>query len=174
MKTKRTKVNGILGVVLLAVSLVGCGGDSPSGPDDQQGGSRLDGPMKATIDGTQWASAAEFTTGFYNPVTKTYLIQGTSPGINARAVLITLGSVDGPGTYSLPNAFPFRYANLATGSQVWETGPGTTGTVVVTVATPPRFAGTFSFTAGPAGSNQATNTINVTNGSFDVIVTTTE
>lgn len=164
------KRSSIVATVVVAITLSGCSGDGPTDPGGNDGGNSLTGAIKATIDGSPWASPVQFTTAAYTASSNTYLIVGAEQAVGGRALLINLSSVPGPGTYSLPSSLPFRYANTTSGTQVWETNVGTTGTVVVTTATPTRFVGTFSFTARPTSSNPAGNTVNVTNGSFDVTI----
>lgn len=160
-------------VLALTIGLFGaCGGDGPTDPDGD-GNLNGSGPMRATIGGVAWVAPASNVQSFYIESSKTYGLVGAdlTGNVGSRALLLNLQGITGPGTYALPSINPFRYANTSNGTAVWETAGAGTGSVTVTTATPTRIAGTFFFTAVPASSNPATNTVSVTNGSFDVTIT---
>lgn len=171
-----------IAVALLSLALACGGSDGPSGPNPPPPPPPApppppppgNAPMTATIDGVAWASTAQVLST-YTPSSKTYTIVGAESAIG-RALLITLMEVNGPGTFTLGTALPMRYANTTQGTNTWETRisgatGGSGGTVIVTVATPTRIAGTFSFVGAPASNSpNATGTKNVTNGAFDVAI----
>jgi hypothetical protein len=162
-----------LAAVLAISALVACGGnDGPTDPDGdgQVGGT---GPMRATIAGVAWVAPEANVQSFYIASSNTYGLVGAdlTGNVGSRALLLNLGGITVPGTYSLPSSLPFRYANTGSGTNVWETaGAGSSGSVTVTLATPTRIVGTFSFTAVPASGNLTGTTVQVTNGVFDVTI----
>jgi hypothetical protein len=161
----------VLSIALLAA----CGGDGPTDPDgdpSDPGGSAGTGPMRATINGVPWVAPASNVQSFFIASSNTYGLVGAdlTGNVGSRALLLNLQGITGPGTYALGTLIPMRYANTSNGSGVWETGPGSSGSVTVTVATPTRIVGTFAFTAVPASNNPATNNLAVTNGVFDVTI----
>jgi hypothetical protein len=164
----------ILAVALTIAAFGGCGGDSPTDAEENggNGGGTGTGPMRATIAGVAWVAPEANVQSFYIASSNTYGLVGAdlTGNVGSRALLINLQGVTGPGTYTLPSVQPFRYANTSSGTNVWETGTGSSGSVVVTVATPTRIAGTFSFTAVPASGNNTGTTVSVTNGAFDVAI----
>ena len=122
--------------------------------------------MSAKIGGVAWTSSAQ-TIATYQANGKTYSMVGAEVGLGGRAIAITLMNVDGPGTYTLGTPLRFRYANASDVAKVWETsiepGAASSGTVVVSIATPTRFKATFAFTGVPAASTpSATGTKVVT------------
>jgi hypothetical protein len=89
-----------------------------------------------------------------------------------RSLSLTLVNASAPGTFSLAyttsaTTIP-SFAILTTGGSSWTTNTtGGTGSVVLTVLTSSRVAGTFSFDATPS-PGQGTTTAHVTGGTFDV------
>ena len=168
-------------LMLVGVAAACGGGSDPSGPNTPPPAPPppppppASAPMTATIDGVAWASTAQ-TIATYQASSNTYNVAGAEPGINpGRAMVISVMNVAGPGTYPLGTGLPFRYANVGSGGNVWETsvaqGAASSGSIVVTIATPTRFKATFSFTGVPAASSpNATGTKVVTNGAVDVTI----
>src|SRR5687767_5838559 len=105
------------GVVLTMFALGACGGDgAPTDPEgDGGGGSSGTGPMRATIAGVAWVAPASNVQSFYIASSNTYGLVGAdlTGNVGSRALLLNLGGITGPGTYALPSALPFRYANTS-------------------------------------------------------------
>lgn len=146
----------------MAASACG-GGDKSTGPNN--GVNTVgDGAISATINGTAWRStkAADRASkngniyaivSFNLPYTLSLGIAGlTAPG----TVNLNIGTGQG------------SQAIIANSTGGWGTAfAGGSGTITVTVLTANRIAGTFSFDATP-GSGNATGTLQVRNGKFDV------
>lgn len=152
-------------IASLAV-LVACGGSGDSNPTGPSGnnGTTGDGNVSATVNGVAWRSVKSG-----DHVTRTGQFYGISAVNPPYALILGIGNVTGPGTFSL---------NLATGNGSsaiisnsaggWGTAfSGGTGTITVTALSATRIAGTFSFDAVP-GSGTAAGTMQVRNGTFDV------
>jgi hypothetical protein len=105
----------------------------------------------------------------------TYTISGgTIQGGVSRGITITLMNIPAPGTYPLGTGAGVSggIAIYADNTGGWTTPlSGSAGTVTITALTASRIAGTFSFTAG-ANAGSATGTRAVTNGAFDLAITT--
>jgi hypothetical protein len=152
----------ILSLAFVAVSA--CGGGSDGGPTGTNNTTVGDGGIKATLNGVAWRS-----TKGADRVSKSGQIYAIV-GLNLPyAVTLALTPVTGPGTISLNVAASNgSSAIVSTAAGAWGTGfTGGSGTVVITVLTANRIAGTFSFDAMP-GSGSVTGTLQVRNGTFDV------
>lgn len=160
--------------------LAACGGDSGTGPNvpppppppPPPGGA---GSFTAKIDGQSWAATASVLFAGSHLASGAYTFGGTdmSSGAN-RAISITLLNVPGPGTYPLGTG-----AGVAGGIGIvadngggWATPlDGRSGTITLTTLTDSRATGTVSFVA-LANAGGAAGTRTVTNGSFDIPLTT--
>lgn len=157
----------------LAALVLACG-DSSSGPgDDDDDNKPPTAPIMATINGVAWSSSAQ-TLSNYSASGHTYTLTGAESA-TGRAIALSLGNIESPGTYALGTSLPLRIASTSAGSSAWITpfdASPAAGTVTVTIATPTRIKGTFSFTAVPSSTAPGTTgTATVTNGSFDVTIT---
>jgi hypothetical protein len=153
-------------VVLFALIIVGCG-DS-SGPGTGGGG-----PMSATIDGAAWSSQT-FASQAGGGVNGGFSIVGGSASASSPTLAITLSNISEPGTYPLGVGGTVRggIAIVGQGASSWSTpGSGSAGTIVITVLTASRIAGTFSFVATPSFGQTGANRT-VTGGTFDMPLTT--
>jgi len=163
-----------LAAATLASSLLACGSDSPSGTDEDDGdGNPIVAPITATINGVAFGTTAQ-TLSNYNGSSHTYILTGAESA-TGRAINLTLGDIAAPGTYSIGTSLPLRLASTSSGTSAWITPLDQTpavGTVTVSIATPTRIKGTFSFTAVPSSTAPGTtgNAV-VTNGQFDVTIT---
>ena len=151
--------------LIVASACGGSGGDdNPTGPG---GGTAItgDGNISATVNGVSWRSAKAG-----DRVTRTGQFYGITAFNAPYALILGIGNVTGPGTFTLNLAAGGNGSSAiisnATGG--WGTAfSGGTGTITVTALTATRIAGTFTFDAVP-GSGQATGTMQVRNGTFDV------
>ncbi len=121
--------------------------------------------MTAQLNGAAWGSVSMYRATFQNQ-----FLSITGFDTNATAVFLSVAQVTGPGTFSL---------NLATGNgssaivanssgQGWITAlPGGSGSISITLLTPTRAVGTFSFEAVPS-TGGASGAMRATNGQFDV------
>jgi uncharacterized protein DUF6252 len=154
----------VLSCVMIAAATA-CGGSDKSTGPRSTGTTAGNGAISATINGTAWRS-----TKGADRVSKSGTVYAIV-GVNLPyTISLAIAGLTGPGTVNL---------NLATGGQGsnaivvnatggWGTAfSGGTGTITVTTLTATRIAGTFSFDA-PAGSGNATGTLQVRNGTFDV------
>ena len=150
---------------LALVTLAACGG-SDGGPTGTNGNNAAsgDGSMSATINGAAWRSLKSGDKGSRNG--NIYAVVG----LNASyTISLGIAGLTGPGTVNLSLATGNgSNAIIANSTGGWGTAfNGGSGTLTVTTLTANRIAGTFSFDA-PAGSGQATGTLQVRNGKFDV------
>ncbi len=160
------------GVVLL---LVACsGGSSPTGSNNNDGGGGGGGggggaAMTATINGTAWSSNISYRATWGGNVIS---ITGSGGASVTNYTLITMAvtSVTAAGTYPLSfGNTQVGLVNVVNGTKDWSTGfPGGVGTLIITSLTPTHVIGTFSFTAIPASTSAATDTLKVTDGKFDM------
>lgn len=159
---------------LALLVLAACGGSSPAGDDDDDDeGGEIVAPITATINGVKWGSTAQ-TLKSYIAGSHTYIITGAE-SVTGRAIVLNLGEVTAPGTYNFGTMLPFRFVTVGIGTNVWESAfasaPPYPGTFTVTLVTPTRIVGTFSFTGSPSATTPgATGTATVTNGKFDVTI----
>lgn len=159
-----------ISTVVAALALIGasaCGGGSDGGPTGTNGNGTAtgDGGMSATINGTAWRS-----TKSGDRASKSGTIYAVV-GLNVPyTISLGIAGLTGPGTVNLSLATG-NGSNAIIASSTgggWGTAfNGGTGTITVTTLTANRIVGTFSFDA-PAGSGNATGTLQVRNGKFDV------
>ena len=153
----------ILAASLVLFALNGCGGDS--NPTGINGNTNVgDGSMSATINGTAWRSLKSGDKGSHNG--QIYAVVGLN---GSYTIAIGIAGLTAPGTVDLSLASG-NGSNAIVSNSVggWGTAfNGGSGTITVTTLTANRIAGTFSFDA-PAGSGNATGTLQVRNGAFDV------
>ncbi len=141
--------------------LSGCGSDGGTEPVGGGGGT-----FRATIDGTQWTSAATTAIAANGGIFTITGSQGTT------AMSFTLYSIGAPGTYPLGvgGTVAGGIATLTTAPSSWSTPlSGAAGTITISAVSATRIAGTFSYTATPLIGQAAARS--VTAGSFDVPVT---
>jgi hypothetical protein len=149
---------------LVLVGASACGGSDKSTGPGNTGATAGDGAISATINGTAWRSmkAADRASksgsiyaivSFNPPYTMSLGIAGlTAPGT------VNLNIATGQGSQAI----------ISNSTGGWGTAfNGGSGTITVTTLTANRIAGTFSFDA-VAGSGNATGTLQVRNGKFDV------
>lgn len=149
------------GLLLVATS---CGGSS-STDVPVTSVPLLNGTFAASINGAAWSAEGRVAVvrGAGNS-----LIMGAAS--LTRSLSLTLIGASAPGTYSMAytTATLPSFAIMSSAGAAWTTNTtGGTGSVVVTVLTSSRVAGTFSFDAPPS-PGQGTTTAHVTGGTFDV------
>lgn len=168
-----------LGAFALLFTLACGGGDGPTnpGPNPPPPPSPPPPPppggtanFTATVSGQAWASAVNLV-NVTAAASGTYIVSGTAlQGTNPRSITMTLMNVPGPGSYPLGTGAGVSggtgiYAESAGG---WGTPlSGEAGTITIGTLTAARIAGTFTF-VGDAVSGGATGTRSVTNGAFDL------
>jgi hypothetical protein len=166
--TRRALAGAVCGLVLIA-----CGsGTTPTGP----GPGGTTGAMTAKVDGQSWASPL-LNTSVATVATAPgqYVMTGLqTSGGTAQAITLTLLGVPGVGTYPLGVGSGVSGGNgvYAQGNAGWITSlSGDQGTITLTTLSATRIAGTFSFVADLA-SGVGTGVKTITNGSFDLPITT--
>jgi len=151
-----------LAASLVLCALTACGGDSPTGTN---GNTNLgDGSMTAAINGVAWRSMKAGDKGSHSG--QIYAVVGLN---GTYTIALGIAGLTAPGTVnlSLTNGNGSN-AIVSSTAGAWGTAfNGGSGTITVTTLTANRIAGTFSFDA-PAGSGNATGTLQVRNGNFDV------
>jgi hypothetical protein len=175
MRPNRPTIATFAAFAALLVACGGGGGDatSPSGGNQNPGGSTGTTQMTATINGQSFAAsgtAAVFAAQL-DANSGSYLLSGVETAASARAITFSFSGIAGPGTYPLGVDGVSVAGGIGSVSvsatNVWTTGlTGGSGTITITSLTTTRIAGTFTFTANAAGGN-ATGTQSITNGSFD-------
>jgi hypothetical protein len=148
---------------------LGCGGDDNggTGPGNNQG-TALNGTFAAQIGGAGWSATGTVSVDRED----NFLGLGASgfAGSTAYALVIGLGNVTGPGTYTVA-AGNANGSSIVVGSSTgagWTTFLGNgTGSVTITTLTANRVAGTFTADASPT-TGGATGTLQIRNGAFDV------
>jgi len=152
----------MLAASLVVFALNACGGDSPTGLN---GNTNVgDGSMTANINGTAWRSMKAGDKGSHSGTI--YAVVGLN---GSYTIALGIAGLAVPGTVNLSLASG-NGSNAIVSNTVggWSTAfNGGSGTITVTTLTANRIAGTFSFDA-PAGSGNATGTLQVRNGVFDV------
>jgi len=147
---------------LALIALAACGGSDggPTGTNATLG----DGAMTASINGAAWRSEKSGDKGSHSGTI--YAVVGLN---TSYTISLGIAGLTGPGTVNLSLAGGNgSIAIVANSTGSWGTAfSGGSGTITVTTLTANRIAGTFSFDA-PAGSGQATGTLQVRNGQFDV------
>lgn len=137
----------------LAVGIVACGGDDPTGPGD-------DPIMSARIDGQAWSTSIALAT--VPPTPSGFAVVSGSDGTTTIAFAFRPST----GTHEIGASIGTN-ANLTAGSTMWiATTSSGSGTIVVTSLTNERVAGTFEFTMTAGGATPATRV--VTGGQFDI------
>jgi hypothetical protein len=122
--------------------------------------------VSATVAGASWNAAS--ASGQYSAASRLVTISSSN---NARFINISLNEVTGPGSYPVGTSGRVLSANgqTQTLNNSWSSsGPGSSGSVVITSLTTTRMRGTFSATIGPTPGSSTTGTLAVTNGSFDI------
>ena len=154
--------------IALSVSLAfmaACGGSDNTGP----GGGGGNASFTAKVNGASWTSAAIVTQATGNAGGAFTLVGGTGTA-GGTTLAIILYNIDTPGTYPLGVGSTVRggTATVTAGSNTQLTPlSGTAGTVTITAVSATHITGTFAFDAGAAP-----NAIHVTQGAFDLPVTT--
>ncbi len=125
--------------------------------------------MTATLNGTAWTAPNIVV----QPLAGNQLNISTSGG--TYSVSLNLAAITGPGTYALGTAAPLRAIIVGGGTGginspncCYGLNASDTGTVTITTLTADRVIGTFSATLGAQPVNQATGTMVITNGKFDL------
>jgi hypothetical protein len=149
-------------VFTLAAGTFACGSDSPTGPGAAT--------ISATIAGEAWSATAPHASAQHNVAQSGLTIFATDPTA-MYGLAITLQQIDGPGTYTLHDEFPLRFAVVTLGAAPgWGTTYDGSGSVTIATLSSTRVTGTFQFTAGPQPGSTQTTTLTVSNGSFDLPV----
>lgn len=168
---KKIKQLGTLAFLALALSFTSCSSDS-------DGGSTVvgDGSITAKVDGTTVTTMKAASFAYVNGIGDNKALQITGADMSAKAFTIQIIGFTGKGTYNTGTDIPtvvLTYTatdinNPQNTNNTWVAGgdDGSTGTVTVTEYTDAVIKGTFSF----KGKNQAGNTKDVTNGSFNVVI----
>jgi hypothetical protein len=178
----RSSIVALLSLLAPLVALDGCGGGSaPSGAGGGAGNSTGNGHLRATIDGQAWAADAQtlvVSAGASNP--GALVITGTKvvSSANYLSLVFSLGFIRGPGSYPLgvnagTNAGGTVSINDQSGGMLglWMTDlTGSRGTLTVSSMSATRIAGTFAFIAPPQLGSTVTSTRTVTDGDFDLPV----
>lgn len=149
----------------LSLAAIACGGKSPTNPPPPAGNSGL----TATIDGASFAAPAGTASAIGAPNGTFSMAGGTAAG---TGLAINAFNIGGPGTYPIGvgPTVPGAVASVTASGGAWSTAlSGNAGTITFTTVSPTRIVGTFSFVA--ASVTTATGTRTVTNGAFDLPVT---
>ena len=147
-------------VVVLSLLATACG-KSATGPGTGSS------PFTATIDGTAWSSSSSSAVGVASGV---FTIAGADA--SGTALSLTLYNIGKPGTYPLGVGGTIfgGTAVISKGADGWWTAlTGIAGSVTITAVSGTHIAGMFSFNATPL-TGGAAGTRSVTNGSFDIDV----
>jgi hypothetical protein len=151
-----------MGVAVLApLLLASCGNDDD--PYDNMGPNGPTSTMSAVVSGSVWLTASRSFTYLGQVLTI------TGQNVAGLRVQVAMANVTSIGIYQLGPGNPNgALGNVINGSSIWASSlEGGTGSLQLTLLTPSRVSGTFSFTAVPA-SGGATGTQPVTGGSFDI------
>src|SRR5690606_39515449 len=155
---RTTRLHGLT-ALLLALALTACGKDATE-PGVQGNG---DARMSARIDGQTWSASLALAAGG----SQAGAVVAVSGSDQAQRTIAFAFVSAGTGTYEIGPGAPTN-ALFSQGSAQWQAAGGQgSGTITVTTLTAERIAGTFEFTAEPAGGG-ATGTRVVTQGTFDV------
>ncbi len=164
-------------LVALAALTVACGGNTPTSPSlpSLPGGSSFmtlsRGMVRATVDGTRWESASPLATSGMSTAAGVPLMTLTASSTGDGISL----SITGPlalGTHAAGGSAPVFFTLLQGFGPSWTVspfGPGSSGTLTLTTATPTRVAGSFSFTATTLTQGLTPPARTVTDGVFDVL-----
>jgi len=151
--------------LILALALAGCGGDDPADPS---GGNTGGDGLSCKVDGVSWTA----------PLTAAHLISGvvSIAGTDASSSLgVGLGFLNGgTGTYAVGPGSPITACAVTEGlNDAWSaSGDQGSGTITVTTLSSTRVAGTFSFTAPRSNGAGDPATRTVTEGTFNLPITT--
>lgn len=157
-------------LVVGVLSACGGGGSDPNGGGGGGGGSY---GVTAKINGAAWAPTAQASAAHVSPGLYNFLALNTGGASSSLSVIVY--NIRGVGTYHLGvNVTTIGgSAQVVLGTKGWSTPiTGLAGTITFTTLSDTRMVGTFSFT-GTAISGGATGTVEVTDGVFDLPVTTT-
>lgn len=155
---------------LMTSCILACGGDGDGEPDPMGPNDPADeGELSATIDGQAWTPAASTVRAeAMDDLPGAYEISGTAGG---RTLNLELYNIDAPGTYPLgvtPTVFG-GYATVARVGSIWYTrATGNAGEVTITELTQESIAGSFRFVADAFPGTQASGSLEVTAGVFDI------
>jgi hypothetical protein len=133
-----------------------------------------DGELSWVIDGTEYRAAADtIEATASDEIPGGYDIEGAAlPGATQRFLAFSLYNIDAPGTYwfGVSAGVIGAYATLQQPtSNIWHTRPvGTSGTLEVETLTEDRIGGTFELTLTPSLGSRATDTLELTDGRFDL------
>jgi len=149
------------------VTELGCFVDEPLDPGPIAEG------MRATINGVAWSADPVVSNATLGGPLNALLVAGIDPSsLSNFAISLNLQDMTGPATYtlSLPGDALQRFAGVATvePDQRWDSFLGAGGTVTILSVGGGRVTGTFSFVAGPQETSEATGTLTVTNGEFNL------
>ncbi len=155
-----------LAMLLMFISLIamtGCGDDDPTNPGDNNDATTAQtfGTITCTVDGTNWnfdnnGAGIESTPGWL------LLTSGTADGMNVVLIAVP----DAEGTYAFGTAGETSI-NLTINATPYSTS-GQAGTLTITHLDATHVKGTFSGTA--VNSINMTDTVTISNGTFDVSV----
>lgn len=155
-----------------AAFLVACGGGGPTNPGGGGGGGG--DVLAASIDGTAWSAASGTiaASGNTSQIPGGLIFQGSTLSQPARALVINLARIAGPGTYPLgvntgTNAGGTLTMSLGTASW-WTPLSGDAGTITITSMANGRMQGTFSATLGRLAGTGGADQVTITNGQFNV------
>jgi hypothetical protein len=153
----------------VAVVLAGCGGDDD---DDTTGPSGNAALSVSTGDGSLNSSAA---TALISNGLLSIGAAGTSGGVTRSVGIAIQSATTGTFTVGALNGAVVTYTEVVTGSssgKSWLAAAGSgSGTVTITELTATRVVGTFTATLPPVESTGATSTKTLTNGSFNIAIT---
>lgn len=132
--------------------------------------------MTAVVDGAPW-SAHELSVAAIPGQSGLFTITGADNSSGGSvSINLALYNVRGPGAYPLGVSFEIvgGWAQYSTGGVVWATPySGAAGVVNITTLTPTRIAGTFEYVAELSSGSSGTQSHTITNGQFDLPMTTT-
>ncbi len=168
----------LFALAAVAALTVACGGRNtptspslPSLPSGSVGITMLTrGTVRATVDGTRWESASPLASSGMSTAAGVQLMTLTASSVGDGISL----SITGPlalGTHAAGGSAPVFFTLLQGFGPSWGVnpfGPGSSGTLTLTTATPTRVAGTFAFTATTLTQGLMPPTRTVTDGAFDV------
>jgi hypothetical protein len=157
----------LVAALLLAATLVACGGDS-TGPENTLP-TPNNGSMTMRVDGASWtaASISPLVTAGTPPIISIGA-SGIIAATGAQAALGFAWADTGVGTYTIGQALGFNATLSISVASFTASGPLGSGTLTVTTRTADRVAGTFAFSLVPSTGSSGTGTRSVTNGAFDI------
>jgi len=146
-------------VALATLLVIGCGGDSGTGPDGD------DNSMTATVAGTAWDGSLAIQASRAGNV---FTIGGTN---GTYQIQLTVPNVTAAGTYSFGPGNPgiAQVIQVTAGFAAWTSAlVGGNGTLTITTLTATGATGSFTFNGIASPGTPATGTRAVTNGAFNV------